>query len=68
MRHPDVLLRMGSHLIQSLPLFEPNFLQPLLDVEAEIDSWGEFKPPCGDLCSRLAISGDLSDSFEDFEG
>ena len=39
----------------------------MLDVEAEVHSQGAFETPCGDLCTGLTISGDLSESLDDLE-
>src|SRR5882724_996947 len=67
-RHLDVLSRVSSDLIQSSPFLKPNFLQPLLDVEAEINPWGVFKASRGVLCALLAIGAYASNSVDDVEG
>jgi len=57
----------SSDLIQSSPFLKPNFLQPLLDVEAEINPWGVFKASRGVLCALLAIGAYASNSVDDVE-
>src|SRR5882724_2071521 len=68
LRHPDVMFCMSSDLLRSFPLLQPHRLQPLLHVQAEIDSRGVLKPSCDDVCTLLAIGGYLSHCFDDVEG